>query len=198
MSDQERSTDIRDRNIEVTMVHPSLADTPRFPLPAGFGVKWYEPGDEQHWVDIHQKADRYNKATAELFRSEFGTDEALLRRRQCFLTADKDVIGTATAWCNIFQGQPFGQVHWVAIVPGWQGRGLARPLVSTVVGRMLELGHEQAFLVTQTPRMAAISLYSRFGFRPWAPGEEERHVWEEVGGFINLRPFLADMPEPLV
>ena len=62
--------------------------------------------------------------------------------------------GTTTAWYNEdYRGLPFGRVHWVAIVPEMQGRGLAKPIMSAVCHRLRELGHGRAYLTTTTVRI---------------------------------------------
>ena len=55
-------------------------------------------------------------------------------------------------------------MHWVAILPAYQGRGLAKPLLAQVMQTMAVLGHRQVYLTTQRFRRAAIGLYTSFGF----------------------------------
>src|SRR2546423_6262709 len=118
----------------VRMVRENLADIPAFAIPAGFSLRRYQPGDEEKWLQIHLRADRLQPITSELYGREFGSDATLLDQRQYFLFApDGEVIGTATAWFkDTFEGRRVGRVHWVAIVPEYQGCGLARPLMSTI------------------------------------------------------------------
>ena len=157
----------RDPGHPITMVCPDLGSVPRCGLPGGYALRWYAAGDEAHWIDIHRQADLYNEASVELFRRQFGARSEKLVRRQCYLVADEGrPIGTATAWLG---EEPFdgawGRVHWVAIVPDFQGRGLAKPLLSAVCGRLRELGHTRAYLTSSTSRIPALNLYSGFGFR---------------------------------
>lgn len=159
-----------------------LDDVPEFPLPAGFSLRWYEAGDEAHWLRIHRAADPYNEITPELFRQQFGHDERPWRERQCYLCAPgSEIIGTGTAWFNDdFEGERWGRVHWLAILPGFQGRGLSRPLLSAICRRLRDLGHERAYLSTSTARLPAISLYLKFGFAPLMRGEWDETVWKPV------------------
>lgn len=170
--------------VELAMVRPDLAGLPAIAPPAGYAVRAFEAGDEAAWVRIQAAADRYNDVTAALFRREFGTDRERLRVRQRFLVApDGEPIGTATAWFGADpRGRPAGRVHWVAIAPAFQGLGLAKPLLADVCGLLRELGHERAYLTTASRRVAAIGLYSRFGFVPEVRGPEEEAAWAALRG----------------
>jgi GNAT superfamily N-acetyltransferase len=120
---------------------------------------------------------------------EFGADPVLLAQRQCYLcTADGRTIGTATAWFDDdFGGEIFGRVHWVAIVPQYQGHGLSRPLLSAVCERLREAGHERAYLTTSSARLAAIRLYLRFGFKPLIETEGQASAWRTLLEQIEFR-----------
>jgi len=164
------------------MIRRSLDDVPQYVLPAPYRVVWYRPGCEEWWRRIQTAADRFNTIGPDLFEVEFGTDEALLSQRQCFLLDERGVpFATATAWFNDdYGGRPFGRVHWVAIVPEMQGRGLSKPLLTLVCNRLRELGHERAYLTTSTARIPAINLYLKFGFVPEIRTASDAALWRVV------------------
>jgi ribosomal protein S18 acetylase RimI-like enzyme len=56
-----------------------------------------------------------------------------------------------------------GQLHWVAIVPAHQGKGLAKPMVAAVLKRLAQ-DYDEAFLTTQTSSWRAVAMYRHFGF----------------------------------
>ena len=120
--------------------------------------------------------------TPELFREKFGHDDRLLAERQCFLLSHAgDAVGTATAWFDdAFEGARWGRVHWVAILPEFQGRGLGSVLMTAVCRRLHELGHGRAFLRTAVNRIPAVRLYLRFGFEPHPRNAEEERLWLEI------------------
>ncbi|MBN1936661.1 MAG: GNAT family N-acetyltransferase [Anaerolineae bacterium] len=183
---------IIERNLTVNMIRDDLENIPLDDLSAGVSLRWYRPGDEQHWVDIHVEADPYNEITREVYVQEFGADASnsqVLGRRQAYLVDDGTgkVFGTATAWWDDnYHGLPYGRIHWVAIVPSMQGKGLARPLLSIVCRRMKELGDVRAYLVTSTGRIPAINLYARFGFRPDIRSEDDLIVWRDVQEHVKV------------
>jgi GNAT superfamily N-acetyltransferase len=170
--------------VRVFMARRNLENIPEHSFPAGYSVRWYEPGDEEHWLRVHLAADRDHEISLAVFRRYFGSDEKLLRERQCYLLApDANEIGTATAWFDDnFEGARWGRVHWVAIVPQYQGRGLARPLMTVICRRLRELGHDRAYLTTATTRRPAIKLYQQFGFVPLIRDEAEAKLWRGISG----------------
>lgn len=164
------------------MIRENLDEIASFELPPSFSIKWYEPGDEKPWVEIQKRADQYNTITLELFEREFNRDTESLAQRQCFLIDKRGTaIGTATAWFdNNHNGLPYGRLHWVAIVPEFQGQGLAKPLLTTVCQRLRELGHKRAYLTTSPVRIPAINLYLEFGFAPEIKDIHDSEVWDDI------------------
>jgi len=175
------------QNLNVNMIRESLENIPECALPPDFQLKWYSPGDERHWVVIHQQAEKFFETNLDLYQREFDADQATLNERQCFLF-DKSgqAIGTATAWYNNdYYGQYFGRIHWVAIIPQMQGKGLSKPLMTAVCKRLRQLGHQQAYLVTSTGRIPAINLYLKFGFLPDIRNEQDQFIWHAFQEFLE-------------
>lgn len=181
----------RPPSASVTMIRRDLADLPRHAVPAGFAIRPYVPGDERAWVRIQAAADAHNVIDARLFRDQFGTDAQVLERRLFMLVGPAGApIGTAAAWYGgARHGTAVGRVHWVAIHPSHQGRGLAKPLLSHVCLALRDLGHESAFLTTSTARVAAIGLYLGFGFVPEIAGPQDAAAWEAL---LRSAPGLAE------
>ena len=168
--------------IRVVMLRPTLTDIPQHPMAEGYSVRSYRPGDRKTWVRVEKAADRFNKINGERFDREFGHDLPAMEKRCLFLlAADGREIGTATAWYDSnVAGKPWGRVHWVAIVPEFQGKGLAKPLMTAVMNLLKGLGHERAILTTQTPRIPAIKTYLDFGFVPDMTVDDARRAWSLV------------------
>ena len=178
--------------VQIHMIRSNLDDIPQHELPSPYSIRPYRPGDEEAWLQIHLEADKYSKITRALFRGEFGADAAQLQERQLYLCdAAGNEIGTTTAWFDDdYHGLPYGRIHWVAIVPSMQGRGLAKPMLAAACNRLLELGHERACLGTHTVRVPAIVLYLTFGFVPDVRSDEELRAWHDV------RDAIAGGPRP--
>lgn len=138
------------------------------PVPAsGYRLRTYEPGDEAAWVRIHRAADVYDSFTLERFDAEFGEGRFELAERQFYaIDADGEPVGTATAWMPEAGVDPaYGRLHWVAVLPDDQRRGLGAALTAAALRRLERLGYRRAYLKTSEERRAALRLYERFGFR---------------------------------
>jgi GNAT superfamily N-acetyltransferase len=169
-------------NLRLIMTRQDLNALPAFAPPAGWVLRWHEPGDETHWQRIHLATEHEHKITPDLFQTEFGADKRRLGERQCYLVNPRgEPVGTATAWFDDhFEVERWGRVHWVALLSEIQGRGLSKPLLSAVCLRLRELGHARAFLRTTPSRLVAINLYLRFGFQPHPRSPEESRVWQAL------------------
>lgn len=178
--------DVTREYIDVRMNRENLDDIPDCPLPNGYSIRWYGQGDENVWLRIQSLADEYNKVTPGLFTEEFGTDAKVLAERQCYLCdGNSNEIGTASAWLGDDNGRSLGRVHWVAIVPQHQSKGLAEPLLAAVCNRLKSLGHSKTYLTTQTCRIPAINLYAKFGFAPVIDSDRSREVWDQLARHVK-------------
>ena len=143
----------------------NLLDLPTCPIPTGWQVRFYQPGDEVHWVRIQQTADQFNNITPALFE-RYSPDREQLALRQLYLfQPGQPPAGTVTAWFNQgFRGESWGRVHWLAVLPENQRLGLGKALFCMACRRLAELGHTRAYLTTARERTAAVRLYKSFGF----------------------------------
>lgn len=166
-------------NYRVTMIRRTLDGIPQPALPPGYSIRWYHPGDRAAWLRIHALAEKHVPTSAQVYEEQFAADERERARRQAFLLDATGLeIGTASAWFHDrYHGQRFGRVHWVAIVPEQQGKGLAKPLLTAICNRLVELGHQRAYLTTWTAKLPAIRLYLRYGFDPEINSDEDRRAW---------------------
>lgn len=174
---------------QIMMLRPSLSDFPQYPLPQPFRMRWYQTGDEQHWLALKARSDRFHQADLAYYQHTYGAYAHLLPQRQAFLCDDLgQPIGTATAWFEDVAGRHYGKVNWVFLVPEMQGRGLAKPLLSAIGQRLIDLGHTGALLYTLTVRLPAIHLYQQFGFLPYVRHARDVDAWEQVNRHLRI-PF---------
>ncbi|RTL41791.1 MAG: GNAT family N-acetyltransferase [Candidatus Melainabacteria bacterium] len=174
-------------NLQVRMVHEDLLQAPVFDLPQPYSMRLFEPGYEQVWLRIHERSDQHNVFTPFVFVDQFGRDFNLLSERQYYLLdGDAEPVGTATAW-DERRGLHSGRVHWLAIVPEHQGRGLSKALLSAVCRKLVLVGHRKGCLSTSTARLAAICLYLQFGFRPLIQSDEDEVAWSQFENQSGIR-----------
>jgi len=155
-------------------------------LPDEYSFRMYAPGMERDWIRIQNQADDYINVDKNLFEREFGDHRDELSRRMMFLAHNDVLIGSATAWFDDINGEPgTGRLHWVAIVPEFQGRGLAVPMVSRAMALFPALDCSRAYLMTNAVRIPAISLYLKLGFTPVMRNPGEQEAWEKILGIIE-------------
>ena len=183
-------------NIDLAMRRDTLERLPEIPLPQGYTLRFYQPGDEHHLARIERSAEEFQTDADALagFEKYYGAHRQALPERMLFLLdADGLPVGTATAWTDRpapLEGEE-GRLHWVGIAREHQGKGLSKPLVAAALHRLQALGHQDAYLTTQTPSWVAIRVYLQLGFHP-AYGHHEK----EQEGWAIVREKLPDMEIP--
>jgi len=172
---------------EIFLTRAHLTELVSSPLPAGFYFRNYEFQDEENWFRIYKASDNYNKVYSTTFKEYFGAKAQKLEKRQIYIcNSDGLAVATATAWYDKdFSGQSWGRVHWVAVHPDYQGQGLANCLLSEVLKRLKQCGHEKAYLRTYTMRLKAIRLYLNFGFMPLIRSSEDEEIWKSLAKKVD-------------
>lgn len=154
---------------EIWMKRPRERPVLDFSLPENFTLVFYEEGDEAIWAEIETAVDEFENETEALayFNRTFAPDLEQTKKRMLFIeTHSGEKVGTATAWWKeIADGTRYPLVHWVAIKPAYQGKGLSKPLASKVLQVLQDLEKTSPIVLhTQTWSHIAIRLYERFGF----------------------------------
>lgn len=171
-----------DIDLPVKMVRDDLEAIPEYELPDGYAIRWYQPGDGEHWLRIHQECEGYGSLSANLFDEQFGTDPKVLRERIAFVCREDGIpVSTNAAWMGDWNGVHWGRVHWVATSQDEQGKGLSKPIMTLICERLKSLGHDKAYLTTNTSRVRAIALYTVFGFQAYWETEKEERIWRVLG-----------------
>jgi ribosomal protein S18 acetylase RimI-like enzyme len=180
-------------HIKVVMVRDDMREVPQYPLHSPYRFGWYQPGDEGRWAEVETSAGEFPSSDAALdhFAREFAAHPQELRRRMLFLYEPGGrAVGTCSAWHGTdIGGVPRGRIHWVGIVPEFQGRRLAKPLMTAAMNRMAQL-HDQAYLTTQTTSFKAIKIYLDFGFSPYVKTVEHERGWALLADLLG-HPALA-------
>ena len=159
-----------------------LKTIPESALPVGFQFRLFQAGDENHWARINVATEEFSGigAAMQRFNQEFGPYLAEVKKRMLFILNEEEMpIGTATAWFGEWEGKVIGRLHWVEIIPEYQGKGLGAPLISKAI-ELLAVYHDEAYLKTQTTSQAAIHLYEKLGFEPAILSEEEKEGWSLI------------------
>lgn len=184
--------------IHVVMVRETLDDLPDYPLPDGYSIRTFKRGEGPLWAEIGFSAGNFKslEEAMDRFGKEFEAPVEDMESR-CFFVVHNETnraVGTAMAWYDskFVEGENYGRVHWVAIIPEHQGKGLAKPLLSVVLRRLAE-SHSKAVLGTQTFRKPAINLYLDLGFVPFFKHDTCPQAWADLAAELRhpaLQPYL--------
>ncbi len=180
-------------SIPVAMVREDMENIPQYPLPGGYQMRRYRPGDKDTWSLIHRIADSRPDAE-EIFDRVFGPDLPAMERRCYFLVSpDGNDVGTITAWYERnYHRRRWGLIHWLAILPEHQGRSLSKPMMTIAMNRLGWLGHRRALLRTATSRIPALKTYLDFGFAPDMRSKDADRGWRLVRQFVD-HPALSGL-----
>ncbi len=157
------------KRLRLKMIRNDLENIPEHTLPEGYLFRFFEKGDEQTWARIETLVDEFDseEAALERFSAEFGEHLEEMTKRCLFIENEKgEAIATTTAWYGDLRGKIEGRIHWVGVIPEYQGRGLAKPLLSEAMN-ILKHHHETAYLTSQTTSYQAINMYLNYGFEPY-------------------------------
>ena len=180
------------KNYGVRMIREHMEDIPEMPFPKGFGFRNYRLGEGYIWTRIQRAAEPFIKIDDGLFDREFGHHLRVMEDRSFVVITDEgEEIGTITAWWNPdWRGKEWGQIHWVAIHPDYQGLGLSKPMMAIAMKRLRQ-SYNRAFLGTSTRRIVAVKIYLDFGFYPDMESENSQEAWTEVASVIE-HPILKE------
>lgn len=169
------------------MKYDDLNNCPEYKLPPGFRFKFYQEGNEQDWIDIHISTGEFtDEELASVHFHEFYDDFIDELSVRCVFIVDEKTgerVGTATiSRCENDHGYD-AVVDWVAIKKEYQGKGLAKPLISKFMKIARDNGHKKLLLHTQTHTWLAAKLYLDYGFDPLF--EEELEGWKILNTIIK-------------
>jgi len=190
-------------HIGVLMEKFDTAEYPRHTLPDGYAFAQYKPGLEAQWAALHfevGQTDSPEEAEA-IFKNDFADRDALTRRMLFVLDENGQLAGTGCLWDGNHFGRTLQRLHYIAVSPRHQGKGIARAIVSKLLDIYNELGYAgYIYLTSQTWSYRALNLYAGFGFRPymgekpmnWRCGDstfakETAEAWDMIYGKIGNR-----------
>ena len=188
----------------VLMTKKNLDSYPRCALPEGFTLSGYKPGFEEAWARLMFELGQTDSSqeARDIFRKEFLSEPALLQTRCLFLLDAKNALAaTASLWHGNHFGRELLRIHWVACAGEYQGRGLAKALLTALLDIARALNYRDTlYLTSQTWSYKALHLYARFGFEPYLGpkpanwksqtgdfAEETQEAWNLIQAKINAR-----------
>ena len=122
---------------QLRMYFARFYDLPDLSLPAGVTLRTYEPGDEERWASVLQRAGDLGEWSAERARRMFSGPRRVNAGGIHFLVVDGKEV--ATACVQVDDGRPdLPELGYVGVVPEFAGTALvdwsASPCSSTWKG----------------------------------------------------------------
>lgn len=179
------------KKMRVLMTRADLTDIPEYPLPDGFKLRLFKKGEQTEWARVETAADEFasEEKALERFTNEFGDYLDEFEKRCVFLESpDGEVIGTTTGWYGKEEewDEVIGRIHWVSIVPEYQGKGLGKPLLAAAMKVMAKY-HDEAYLSSRTTNYRALNMYRQHGFIPLVRNAYEEEAWGLVEEKLNRK-----------
>ena len=164
------------------------ADLLQLQLPDGYFIRSYNEGDGIGWCKCCIDGDLGVEEISEsVFKKIMLDDSSVDPDNIFFLIAPSgDIAGTVTYQHTDDENK--GCIHMVGIEKNYLGKGLAAPLNSYAVKRMIDDGKKYIVLKTDDWRIPAIKTYLRIGFSPVInEGDTDMSDrWEKVMEQINI------------
>lgn len=165
---------------QLMMRRPTLSGLDEVLLPQGYSLRHYMgSADDACWEQIISESfsQRY---PAGYFEQRLKTSDVFLPERVLFICCKGEPVATASAWHSPKFGMTTGQVHYVGVLPGHQGKKLGYLISLAVLHRFVEEGFNDAVLETDDFRVPAIKTYIKLGFEPLLVDENQRQRWRDV------------------
>jgi GNAT superfamily N-acetyltransferase len=180
-----------DKSIPYIGVLMEKFDTDNYPvfiLPPGYSFCLYKPGLEADWCRLQLESRQVDslEAAQRIFVDEFAIRPDLLATQCIFARDDRtdEIVGTASLWTGSHFGEERLRLHWVTVDTRYQGKGLAKALLTRVFDCYNEQGHKgYIYLTSQTWSYKAVNIYAQFGFRPYRGPQPAN--WKNTGDFTG-------------
>ncbi len=180
---------------QLQMIWPQggMIDPAAFPLPTGYKVRSFRPGDESEFFHLMHLAgfEGWDTTTLQPWLARIIPDG-------WFFVVDEAsgaLVCTAMTTHRPSEHHPFGgELSWVAGHPGHAGKGLGRVVCAAVVRRFLSAGYRNIYLYTDDWRLPAIKSYLQLGFIPLLFVPEMAERWEQICTQLGWPFSPADWP----
>ena len=171
---------------QLRMVRPNLDNLPKLELPAGYGLRIYQEGDEGHWANIISDSFGGRERTAQDTRNEITERDVFVPAGLYFVTYQDTPVGTACAWRQSVDETDVGYVHMVGVLGEHTGYKLGKWVSLAVLYYFRDHGFSCSILDTDDFRIPAIKTYLNLKFVPVYVDDTQPERWEEIFKKLKL------------
>jgi GNAT superfamily N-acetyltransferase len=172
---------------QLAMLH-LMNEIEDYPVPEGFHIRTYRPGEENIWVEICKNGLCGPDADISAWNNSILDQETIIPQRDVFFVCDENDVPKATITGFVMRNTR-GDIHMVAASEEVRGKNIGRAMLSHA---MKKLAAEMVWrprmtrLTTDDWRIPAIVGYLKAGFRPvlYDEGMEER--WRAICDKLDL------------
>ena len=165
--------------LQMVLSEESLQGCDLPPIPSGYRLRQYQPGDEAGYYDLMARAgfDGWGTERMQEVLKTVLPDGFIVVEHP----SSGQIVASALAQHEPTVLHPFGgQLGWVATDPDHRGRKLGTLVTAAATRRLIDAGYRHIYLLTDDFRLPAIRIYLALGYAPLyhAPGIQER--WQAV------------------
>lgn len=160
-----------------------LQTPPQPQLPAGYGLRLYQPGDEARFYEVMALSgwSGWNDAKLKPWLARIPPQSWFMVVWQPDVASDETIVASAMGLHDHTDWHPFGgELGWVCSDPVHRGHGLGLAVCAAVTTRLIQAGYQHIHLYTEDYRHAAIKTYLRLGYIPYTPTQEMAEQWRDV------------------
>ena len=171
---------------QLRMVRPNLEDLPELELPAGYSMRTYHKGDEEHWARIISDSFGGRERTAQDTANEITSRDVFIPDGFYFAIHRGVPVGTACAWRQSVDEKDVGYVHMVGVVAEHTGHKLGKWVSLAVLSHFRDNGFKCSMLDTDDFRIPAVKTYLNLGFIPVYVEEGQPERWSDIFEKLGL------------
>lgn len=184
--------------LKISMYRSNMDSIPTYSLPIGYSLQLYadDNNDKAQWAEIAMAAGEFKSKedALEMFENSYSkTEEKMPLTESIYFLVNSDgkYIGTSSAVYWECDGKEYAGLGWVSIIPEYQGKKLAKPMVSTVLRKIAEYANE-CHLDSQTTSWKAINMYADLGFVPVIKTDDSKQAWKLLSKLCQ-RNFISEI-----
>ena len=174
---------------QLYMEKSDLGDVPDIPVPEGYLLRTFAPGDEPGLARIYD-ASQLGTETPDKVRSKILDDPRFTPERLFLLEQAGEPVGTAAAWVENNDPQA-GYLHMVGLLPGHRGKRLGALLTVAAIKQTCSEGYAVQRLHTDDWREAAVRLYLDLGYYPVYAHRDHLARWQTLGMKFDRMPAVS-------